>query len=139
MLHFFDHFIGKVIQNSNIYILGNDLGLISDGHQGELCISGACLAVDYVDPSSMQEEKKTFVKNPIGDTQGHERIFRSAEFGRIIKCKDGKRRMYVEGRGDRMVKARGHEFYVDDLKPFLAELPFAKDAFLYVLNQGFEY
>lgn len=42
----------------------------------------------------------------------------------------------VEGRDDKVIRQKGHEFHLDDVKPFLEELEYAADAFLYVLNKG---
>ncbi|XP_035710845.1 plipastatin synthase subunit B-like [Folsomia candida] len=120
-----------------------ELAIISDGHQGELCISGACLAMDYVDPGSIEDNKHNFAPNPHEDSAGYEMIYRSGEYGRIIKCTDVFTRLdllikfgIVEGRDDKVIRQKGHEFHLDDVKPFLEELEYAADAFLYVLNKG---
>lgn len=66
-------FTGRVIDNVKIYIVGDHLGVISDGNQGEICVSGLALAMGYVSCANEQDlvdRKEVFVKNPHNDSQG---------------------------------------------------------------------
>lgn len=66
--------LGTVLDNVKIYLMDDNLKLVPDGSQGEICISGDCLAMGYVggklDGGDGIFESGQFVKNPVEDGPG---------------------------------------------------------------------
>lgn len=54
--------LGSVLDNVKIYIVDNNMNLVPDGSQGEICVSGDCLAMGYVGGGS--DDLNQFIKNP---------------------------------------------------------------------------
>lgn len=57
--------LGSVLDNVKIYIVDNNMNLVSDGSEGEICVSGDCLAMGYVGGGS--DDLNQFIKNPFPD------------------------------------------------------------------------
>lgn len=59
--------VRNTVQNTRIYVLDEDLNTVNEGEQGQLCISGNCVALGYVDN---EIDKGNFVLNPHDDDPG---------------------------------------------------------------------
>lgn len=65
------NFAGRVLDNTRVYILNEQLEIISDGHQGEICIAGISLALGNITMENDEIKRHTFVKNPHGIREGN--------------------------------------------------------------------
>ncbi|NOU52057.1 amino acid adenylation domain-containing protein [Pseudoalteromonas sp. JBTF-M23] len=99
--------IGRAIQNTQLYVLDEDLALLPIGGEGELYIGGKGLAQGYVNQPQLTAER--FVPHP----------FKTGE----ILYKTGDRayfdytgRLHYRGRNDEQVKVRGHRVELSDIE-----------------------
>ncbi|MHC4837645.1 MAG: hybrid non-ribosomal peptide synthetase/type I polyketide synthase [Planctomycetota bacterium] len=107
--------IGLPIANVGLHILGADDRPVAAGETGELCISGAGLALGYLD---MPEE--TAVRFPTLDLgRGPERLYRSGDLARLMP--DGQ--VQCLGRNDDQVKLRGFRIELGEIEAALEALP----------------
>jgi amino acid adenylation domain-containing protein len=90
--------IGKVVANTDAWILDGDLRSVPAGAPGELCISGAGLARGYRNRPDLTAER--FVRNP---SDSGSRIYRTGDRARLLP--DGQ--IAFMGRMDGQIKIRG--------------------------------
>lgn len=94
--------IGTPIANSDIFILNKDLSPCLDGNEGEIAITGDCLAHGYFRNSALTEERFINIPKP-GEAELSVRVYLSGDLGR--KAEDGN--IHYLGRKDHQVKIRG--------------------------------
>ena len=94
--------IGKLTEGTNGYILDSGGKLVSDGSEGELCISGECVALGYLNRPELTAEK--FTSNPFSDDPDHSVLYHTGDLARLLP--DGNYE-YIQ-RADWMLKIRGH-------------------------------
>lgn len=104
--------IGKPLLNESIYILNDNLNLVSKGVIGEICIGGKGVAKGYVKREELTAEK--FVKNPY--VEG-EMLYRTGDLGRWLP--DGN--VEFLGRKDDQVKIRGFRIELQEISNVLLE------------------
>ncbi|NOQ24720.1 MAG: amino acid adenylation domain-containing protein [Bacteroidales bacterium] len=102
--------IGKPIDNTEIYILSNNLKLCAVGVIGELYIGGIGLARGYMNKSELDNEK--FILNP---HKNEERIYRTGDLARWLP--DGN--IEYVGRVDDQVKIRGNRIELSEIESFI--------------------
>lgn len=108
--------IGKPIDDTQIYILDEDLQPVSAGTLGEIYIGGAGLARGYRNRPDLTAEK--FVANPFSnDPQA--RIYRTGDFGSYFE--DGQ--IAFAGRADDQLKIRGHRVEINEIVAVLGRHP----------------
>lgn len=91
--------IGKLLPNYNCYVLDPcTLALVECGQEGLLFVSGPSLALEYLQNSSLTDEK--FVPNPWGDAPEHARMYNT---GDIVRA-DENGVYHFCGRADLQVK-----------------------------------
>ncbi|AMR34635.1 type I polyketide synthase [Mucilaginibacter sp. PAMC 26640] len=106
--------IGKAIDNTENFILDENLHLVPDGEVGELCISGINLAFGYLNRPELTAEK--FVNwEHNGKTI---RIYRSGDLCRFLS--DGN--TAYQGRKDTQVKIRGNRVEIGEIEVLLNQL-----------------
>jgi len=107
-------YIGKAIDNTEIFVLNNNLELLPDGEVGELCISGVHLAYGYLNRPELTAEK--FVN---WQHNGQSiRIYRSGDLCRYLP--DGN--IEYQGRKDTQVKIRGNRVEIGEIEVLLNQL-----------------
>ena len=99
--------IGKPIPNTRSYILDENLRLLPVGVTGELCLSGAGLAREYLNEPELTNEK--FCPNPY---RKGERIYRTGDLARWGD--DGL--IQFLGRSDGQVKIRGFRVEIGEVE-----------------------
>jgi acyl-coenzyme A synthetase/AMP-(fatty) acid ligase/aryl carrier-like protein len=108
--------IGQPIDNTQLYILDDQLRLVPMGVPGELCIGGAGVARGYVNRADLTAER--FIRwNVEGD-----------EYGRIYRTGDAVRRdadgsLIYMARSDRQIKHRGFRIELDEIEHTIRALP----------------
>lgn len=111
--------IGYPADNVQIYILDNELNLVSTGFAGELYVSGDGVARGYLNREELTNER--FVENPFIKGQ---RMYKTGDTARYL---ENGAIEYV-GRSDNQVKIRGHRIELGEIERYLIENQFVKDA-----------
>ena len=103
---------GKPIQNSNYYILDQDLAVCPVGVPGDLYIGGECLSSGYVNDEQLTASK--FIDNPHNPG---EIIYKTGDMSRWFP--DGN--MEFLGRKDGQVKIRGFRIETGEIETILSK------------------
>ena len=96
--------IGAPIQNTDIYIVNDNMQIVPQCGLGEIVIAGAGVANGYKNNVSLTEKK--FIKGI---------AFRTGDLGRLINGD-----IYFNGREDTQVKIRGHRIELSDIESVIA-------------------
>lgn len=102
--------IGRPIDNTQIYILDDDLNLISFGEVGNIYIGGKGVAKGYYQNEKLSVEK--FIPNPF--LEG-ERIYDTGDLGRWTKNGE----IIFHGRRDSQAKVRGYRIELEEIETYL--------------------
>lgn len=105
--------IGRPIKNTEIYIVDENLSILSDGQSGEICIAGKGLAKGYVGRSDLTVEK--FICLP---QDPDVRVYRTGDRGRYLPNGD----LEYLGRTDNQVKIRGHRIELEEVESHLNQI-----------------
>ncbi|MDP3561433.1 MAG: amino acid adenylation domain-containing protein [Legionellaceae bacterium] len=106
-------YIGKPIQNIQVYVLDQALQLIPIGVIGELYIGGAGLARGYLNQPKLTKER--FINNPFGEG----RLYKTGDLVRWLA--DGN--IEYIGRNDFQVKIRGYRIELGEIESALSMHP----------------
>lgn len=106
--------IGAPLQNCRIYILDEYKNPMPPGCEGEIYISGECLARGYHNREQLTKER--FLKDPFVDGA---RMYRTGDFGKWSD--DGK--VFYLGRKDQQVKLLGHRVELSEIESVLMRHP----------------
>jgi amino acid adenylation domain-containing protein len=107
--------IGKPMDNVAIHILDEALKEVTQGSEGELCISGINLAYGYLNRPDLTAEKFIDWTTTTGQST---RIYRSGDLCRVLP--DGN--IEYLGRKDTQVKIRGNRVEVGEIEVLLNQL-----------------
>ena len=113
--------IGRPIQNTQTYILDQNLELVPVGVTGELYIAGAGVSAGYLGQPEKTAER--FLANPFSSDPAA-RMYRTGDLGRYGA--DGN--IEFLGRGDDQVKIRGFRIELGEIEAVLAQHPAVKQA-----------
>ncbi|TWR27178.1 amino acid adenylation domain-containing protein [Mucilaginibacter achroorhodeus] len=108
--------IGKPLDNVSVHILNDELKEVPQGEQGELCISGICLAYGYLNRPDLTAEKFVDWTDANGKIF---KIYRSGDLGFYLP--DGN--IEYLGRKDTQVKIRGNRVELGEIEVVLNQLP----------------
>jgi amino acid adenylation domain-containing protein len=101
--------IGNGIHGAVIWVLDKDLKIVEKGEIGELCISGDCLALGYINREDLTNEKFVNWKNPGGE------IIRIYKTGDLV-LQDNQGNYHFKGREDDQVKIRGNRIEIGEVE-----------------------
>ncbi|MEN2401845.1 non-ribosomal peptide synthetase [Flavobacterium sp. MC2016-06] len=118
--------IGRPLENTQVYILSENLELQSLGVIGELCISGDGLARGYLNRPDLTEEK--FINHPF---KKGERMYKTGDLARWFS--DGN--IEFLGRTDNQVKIRGHRIELGEIESQLSSKESIKEVAVIVENK----
>lgn len=110
--------IGKPIQNTRLYVLGNNEELCPIGVGGELLIAGAGLARGYLGNDDLTEKK--FI-NP--SSLPENRVYKT---GDLVKWQEDGTLVFL-GRKDSQVKVRGYRIELSEIEKHIASNESIKD------------
>lgn len=101
--------IGRPFANTAVHIVDGER-LCDVGESGEICLSGAGLALGYLDAPELTAQR--FTDLPVGPDGTPVRVYRTGDLGHWSS--DGL--VYFDGRADRQVKIRGFRVELDDVE-----------------------
>jgi non-ribosomal peptide synthetase-like protein len=117
--------IGRPVPGARAFVLGEDLRPVPPGEPGELCMSGAGLALGYRNEPRLTAEK--FVAHPeLG------RVYRTGDL--VTEGPGGT--LYYHGRIDSQVKLRGYRIELEAIETVLARCPGVREAACRVEGEG---
>jgi len=93
--------IGSAIDNTTIYILNENLDIVTGGIEGEIVIAGDGVAKGYLNRPELTAEK--FISNPFSQKAG-ELMYRTGDLGKI----NSEGELEFLGRIDQQMKVRGY-------------------------------
>ena len=106
-------YIGKPIQNTQLYVLNDNLKPVPIGAVGELYIGGEGLAKNYFNNSTLTNEK--FINNPYLTPElkacGYLKIYKT---GDLVRYSNNGNIEYI-GRIDRQIKLRGYRLELQEI------------------------
>ncbi|WP_237732364.1 non-ribosomal peptide synthetase [Flavobacterium sp. UGB4466] len=102
--------IGKALDNTQFYVLSEELALQPVGVIGEICISGDGLSRGYLYQPELTAEK--FIKNPFKEDS---KLYKTGDLGKWLP--DGT--IAYIGRKDSQVKIRGHRIELGEIEQVL--------------------
>lgn len=106
--------IGIPIKNTQIYILNDNLQPCDIGEEGEICISGACVGLGYI--NNQEATAKAFRK----DIKGIDScVYRTGDLGRLGI--DGLLECF--GRNDSQIKLRGFRIELEEIEAQINQIP----------------
>lgn len=105
--------IGHPIDQTDIYVLNENMQPIQEGEEGNLYIGGIGVARGYFENPELTKER--FISNPIDADRG--RIYNT---GDIVKYVGGNDVVYV-GRSDFQVKVRGYRIELGEIEAVIAK------------------
>ncbi|PTQ96708.1 amino acid adenylation domain-containing protein [Mucilaginibacter yixingensis] len=121
--------IGVAIDHTEILILDEELKPVANGTQGELCISGVCLAQGYLNRPDLTAEKFIGYTSPQGQTK---RIYRTGDLARVMENGN----IEYLGRIDNQVKIRGNRVEPGEIEVVINKLDFVKQAVVVAREYG---
>lgn len=113
--------IGRPIDNTQIYILDDDLKPVSDGQSGEIYVAGAGVARGYLNRPELSAAR--FLRNPFSADPGA-RMYKTGDLGHYLP--DGQ--IAFLGRADEQVKIRGYRIEPDGIATVLEKHPAVQSA-----------
>jgi amino acid adenylation domain-containing protein len=112
--------IGTPIENVNLFIVNSENQRVNDGIEGELCVTGKCLALGYYNLPEMTNQK--FVYLP-----GFKKYGKALKTGDLVRQVQNGNLEYL-GRIDQQVKIRGFRVEPIEVEIFLRKHPGIKEA-----------
>jgi amino acid adenylation domain-containing protein len=113
--------IGWPVDNTQIYIVDEQMNSLVNGEIGEILIGGAGVSVGYLNRPELNAEK--FINNPFSNIPG-DKIYRT---GDLAKYKPDGDIVYL-GRIDHQVKVRGYRIELGEIEFNLGKQPDIKEA-----------
>ena len=106
--------IGIPFPNERIILLDEENKAVTESEtEGELCVSGTCVAIGYYNSAKTAE---VFVQNPVQNAK-YERIYRTGDLAKYGK--DGL--LYYIGRKDTQIKHMGHRIELGEIEGAIAK------------------
>ncbi|MEH1869066.1 MAG: amino acid adenylation domain-containing protein [Nostoc sp.] len=113
--------IGRVIGNTQVYILDSNLQAVPIGVWGEMCVGGAGLARGYWNRPELNQQR--FIPNPFGHPNA-DRLYKTGDLVRYLP--DGNIEFF--SRIDNQVKIRGFRIELAEIEVILTQHPQVRDA-----------
>ncbi len=112
--------VGRAITNSRVEVVDSQLRAVADGTEGEIAISGVCVADGYIGKPELTATR--FIDLPDTDPRG--RIYLTGDFGRVLPSGS----IQYLGRRDNQVKVNGLRVEIGEVESQLREQPHVVDA-----------
>ena len=119
--------IGKPVDNTTIYILGEELKPVPPGETGEIYIAGEGVARGYINKPELTAAG--FIDDPFSAKPGS-RMYRTGDLGKVLPNGD----IFCFGRIDSQVKIRGYRIELSEIEFVLSQQKDIKEAVVLALN-----
>jgi amino acid adenylation domain-containing protein len=106
--------IGRPLDDTDVYIVDEQLAPVATGTGGELCVGGPGLARGYINRPELTAEKFVEIRGH-GDRQ--QRIYRTGDQARLLESGE----IEFLGRTDNQVKLRGYRIELGDIESCLGK------------------
>ena len=107
--------IGVPFRNERVFLLDdNNKIVLEENVQGEICVSGTCLALGYY--NNKTQSNQHFTKNPLNDKY-FERIYRTGDYGKYNSDNE----LLFCGRKDFQIKYMGHRIELEEIDKKIQE------------------
>lgn len=117
--------IGFPMANTSVYVLDENKRQVPIGVQGELYISGPCVANGYVNQPALTAEK--FVANPV-EADSKYKAYRTGDLVRWLSTGN----LEFVGRTDNQVKIRGHRIELGEMEQQLSNVSWVTEGVVLV-------
>lgn len=108
--------IGKAFPNEKVFLLNENKKLVDEKRcEGEICVSGICLALEYYNDKVQTE--KAFVKCPLENMQNGI-MYTTGDIGYY----DENGNLYYSGRKDFQIKHMGHRIELGEIEQAIGNL-----------------
>jgi len=111
--------IGKPIDNIRLYVVDNEMKIVPEGMEGELCIGGVGVGLGYYNAPELTKER--FVN---GKELPEEKVYKT---GDMVKRRPDGNLMFI-GRTDHQVKVRGFRIEIEEIEKKLLDHAQVKEA-----------
>ena len=102
--------IGKAFKNTQVMLVDEDGKIISEeGREGEICVSGTCLALGYLSDREKTDEK--FIQSPVTDRFAR-LIYKTGDIGHY----NSKHEIVFTSRRDYQIKHMGHRIELEGIE-----------------------
>jgi len=112
---------GRTLPNYGIYIMDQNLSVLPVGWSGEVCISGAGVAIGYI--NNAEESRVKFLTDPqpspVAIENGWTRMYRTGDKG--VLQQDGTLEIIGRMEGDTQIKLRGLRIELQDIEQSILE------------------
>ena len=115
--------IGHPIDNTQVYILDENLNKVADGEVGEIYITGAGVAEGYIHKPELTAER--FIDNKFSGTPGS-KMYKTGDLGKILDNGE----ILCLGRVDHQIKIRGYRIETEEIEFQLKQQPNIKEALI---------
>nr|AFA26384.1 polyketide synthase A [Aspergillus flavus] len=106
--------VGRTIPNTSLYIVDTDCNLVATGEPGEICISGAGVALGYLNE---EQTRLKFVQDPFAlpddIARGWTRMYRTSDKAKLLH--DGSLILMGRMDGNTEIKVRGLRIDLEDV------------------------
>lgn len=119
--------IGKPIPETDMFILDEDLNIVPEGVEGELCVSNVCVAKGYINNSELTDSK--FIDNKF-NSKSSNKIYRT---GDLVVSRNNI--IYYIGRKDNQVKIRGMRVEIGEIEYAINEIANVEQAIVIPIKQ----
>jgi acyl-coenzyme A synthetase/AMP-(fatty) acid ligase len=118
--------IGQPIANKSIYILDEEMKVVPNGNQGELCIGGTGIARGYLNLPELTQSR--FISDPfLPHKVKNARLYKTGDLARVLS--DGN--IDFLGRLDEQIKIRGNRIELGEIENCLRKHPVIKQAIVH--------
>ncbi|XP_006818424.1 uncharacterized protein LOC100373219 [Saccoglossus kowalevskii] len=134
--------IGAPIQNTNIYILDENMQLVALNERGIAYVSGPNISDGYLndtgtnsietrhtvydayfDPNKAKADTKRFLPNTFDYHPQHQTLYNTGDYLRAVRGATGEIQLVFEGRMDSQVKVRGFRIDLSEIDAAVYEIP----------------
>jgi amino acid adenylation domain-containing protein len=119
--------IGKPIPETDMFILDEELNIVPEGVEGELCVSNECVATGYINNPELTADKFIGNKFNPGSTN---KIYRT---GDLVVSRNNI--IYYIGRKDNQVKIRGMRVEIGEIEYAINEIANVEQAIVVPIKQ----
>ncbi|XP_077986204.1 beta-alanyl-bioamine nonribosomal peptide synthetase ebony-like [Glandiceps talaboti] len=124
--------IGVPIQNTNIYLLDDNMMPVPIGETGTCYVSGPNISDGYLvaagksgNTSRATDQKESFTSNPFDLNDEHNTLFNTGDYMRLVRDKTtNELQLMFEGRRDTLVKYHGFRIDLSEIESAMSDIPY---------------